>query len=139
VHPILADWRRFGAYLSAWALVGALIAAQLVIAAPFAWVEALAFAVPLSLLFGFVGLGAFWVCQAAPLHLSRLVRSLGTQLVTAIISAALWFAAGRGWANALDRLARIDTEGGEPKAVLLQDGTRLPLSRSGYGRLKGML
>jgi two-component system, LytTR family, response regulator len=39
----------------------------------------------------------------------------------------------------LDRLARIDTEGGEPKAVVLHDGTRLPLSRSGYGRLKGML
>jgi two-component system, LytTR family, response regulator len=39
----------------------------------------------------------------------------------------------------LDRLARIDTEGGEPKAVILQDGTRLPLSRSGYGRLKAML
>jgi two-component system LytT family response regulator len=39
----------------------------------------------------------------------------------------------------LDRLARIDTEGGEPKAVVLTDGTRLPVSRSGYGRLKGML
>jgi len=39
----------------------------------------------------------------------------------------------------LDRLARIDTEGGEPKAVVLHDGTRLPLSRSGYGRLKGLL
>jgi two-component system LytT family response regulator len=39
----------------------------------------------------------------------------------------------------LDRLARIDTEGGEPKAVILHDGTRLPLSRSGYGRLKGLL
>jgi two-component system LytT family response regulator len=39
----------------------------------------------------------------------------------------------------LDRLARIDTEGGEPKAVVLHDGTRLPLSRSGYSRLKGLL
>jgi len=39
----------------------------------------------------------------------------------------------------LDRLARIDSEGGEPKAVVLTDGTRLPLSRSGYSRLKGML
>ena len=39
----------------------------------------------------------------------------------------------------LDRLSRIDSEGGEPKAVMLTDGTRLPLSRSGYGRLKGML
>ena len=32
-----------------------------------------------------------------------------------------------------------DSEGGEPKAVVLTDGTRLPLSRSGYGRLKGLL
>jgi two-component system LytT family response regulator len=39
----------------------------------------------------------------------------------------------------LDRLARIDTEGGEPKAVVLTDGTRLPLSRSGYQRIKKRL
>jgi two-component system LytT family response regulator len=39
----------------------------------------------------------------------------------------------------IDRLARIDTEGGEPRAVVLHDGTRLPLSRSGYGRLKQLL
>jgi two-component system LytT family response regulator len=39
----------------------------------------------------------------------------------------------------IDRLARIDTESGEPRAVVLGDGTRLPLSRSGYGRLKTML
>ncbi len=39
----------------------------------------------------------------------------------------------------LDRLSRIDSEGGEPKAVVLTDGTLLPLSRSGYGRLKGLL
>jgi hypothetical protein len=92
MHPLLADWRRFGAYLVAWAVVGALIAAQLMLAAPFGWLEALGFAVPLSLLFGFVGLGTFWVCQAAPLRLSRLFRSLGTQLV-AHRSAALH---GRG-------------------------------------------
>jgi two-component system LytT family response regulator len=39
----------------------------------------------------------------------------------------------------LDRLARIDTQGGEPKAVVLTDGTRLPLSRSGYQRIKKRL
>ncbi len=39
----------------------------------------------------------------------------------------------------LDRLARIDTEDGEPKGVVLADGTKLPLSRSGYGRVKGLL
>jgi len=39
----------------------------------------------------------------------------------------------------VDRLSRIDTEGGEPKAVVLSDGTRLPLSRSGYQRIKTKL
>lgn len=104
MHPLLADWRRGAAYFFAWALVGSLIAAQLVLAAPFGWVEALAFAIPLSLLFGFVGLGTLWVCQAAPLQLSRVVRSLGTQLVAALVSAALWLAAARGWAAILERL-----------------------------------
>jgi sensor histidine kinase YesM len=104
MHPILADWGRLGAYLAAWGLVGALIAVQLAFAGPFAWLEAIALAVPLALLFGFAGLGAFWVCQAAPLQLARLVRSLGTQLVAAIVSAALWLAAARGWASLLERL-----------------------------------
>jgi two-component system, LytTR family, response regulator len=39
----------------------------------------------------------------------------------------------------VDRLSRIETEGGEAKAVILADGTRLPLSRSGYARLKALL
>ena len=104
MHPILSDWGRFGAYLTAWGLLGTLIAVQLAFAGPFAWVEAFTLAVPLALLFGFVGLGAFWVCQAAPLQLSRLVRSLGTQLVAATLSAALWLAAARGFAALLERL-----------------------------------
>jgi hypothetical protein len=104
MHPILADWRRLGAYLAGWVLVGVLIAVQLVLAAPFGWIEAFSFAVPLALVLGFMGLGAFWVCRAAPLTLSHLARSLGTQLVAAVISAALWLAAGRAWAVTLDRL-----------------------------------
>ena len=49
-------------------------------------------------------MGAFWVCQAAPLQLSRIVRSLGTQLLAAALSAALWLAAARGFASLLERL-----------------------------------
>jgi two-component system sensor histidine kinase AlgZ len=104
MHPILADWRRLGAYLASWVLVGVLIAAQLVLAAPFGWIEALAFAVPLALVLGAMGLAAFWICRAAPLSLSRLVRSLTTQLLAAVLSAVLWLAFGRAWAGALDRM-----------------------------------
>jgi two-component system LytT family response regulator len=37
------------------------------------------------------------------------------------------------------RLARLETDEGDAKVAILQDGTRLPVSRSGYGRLKGFL
>lgn len=104
MHPIFADWRRLGAYLAGWTLVGLLVALQLVLAAPFGWIEALVFAIPLAQFLGLMGLGAFWVCRAAPLTLPRLARSLGTQLFAAILSSALWLAVGRAWAVLLDRL-----------------------------------
>jgi hypothetical protein len=104
MHPILADWGRLAAYLGAWGLVGLLVAVQLAFAAPFGWLEAFALGVPLTLLLGFVGLSAFWVCQAAPLQLPRLFRSLGTQLVAATLTAALWLAAARGFAAGLELL-----------------------------------
>jgi two-component system LytT family response regulator len=37
------------------------------------------------------------------------------------------------------RLARLETDEGDAKVAILQDGTRLPVSRTGYGRLKGFL
>jgi two-component system sensor histidine kinase AlgZ len=103
MHPILAEWRRLWAYLAAWALLGVLLAALLVVAAPFRWLEAMAFAVPLTVLYGFVGLGSFWVCRAVPLELSGLGRALGTQLAAALLSALLWVATGYAWALLLDR------------------------------------
>jgi two-component system, LytTR family, response regulator len=39
----------------------------------------------------------------------------------------------------LDRLARLETEGADSRVAVLKDGTRLPVSRSGYQRLKGLL
>ncbi len=102
MHPLLVEWSRLGAYLAAWALLGLLLAALLVLAAPFGWTEAIFFAIPLAVLFGFMGLASFWVCQAAPLHLGR-VRAFGTQLLAGVVSASLWLAAGRGFAFALDR------------------------------------
>ena len=102
MHPILADRSRLGAYLAAWALVGLLLAALLVLAAPFGWIEATVFAVPLAVLFGFMGLASFWVCQAAPLP-QGLGRAFGMQLLAGVVSGFMWLAAGRGFALALDR------------------------------------
>jgi two-component system LytT family response regulator len=37
------------------------------------------------------------------------------------------------------RLSRLESDSGDAKVAVLADGTRLPVSRSGYGRLKGFL
>jgi two-component system LytT family response regulator len=39
----------------------------------------------------------------------------------------------------VDRLTRIEADTGDSKVAILTDGTRLPVSRAGYGRLKGFL
>lgn len=101
MHPILADRRRVGAYVASWALLGTLLSALLVLAAPFGWIEAFVFAVPLGVLFGFLGLAAFWVCLASPIQ-SGVLRPIVTQLPAAVISGSLWLASSRGWAYVLD-------------------------------------
>ena len=39
----------------------------------------------------------------------------------------------------VDRLTRIEADAGDSKVAVLADGTRLPVRRAGYGRLKGFL
>ncbi len=103
MHPMLADRRRLIAYVAVWELLGGLLALLLVLTGGYSWVEALAMAIPLAALYAFVCLGAFWVCQAAPLRISALLRAAGTQLAAALISASLWLLASRAWAAGLER------------------------------------
>src|SRR5262249_6038393 len=103
-HPILADRHRLLVYVSAWEILGLLLAALLVLGGGFSWASALALAVPLSALYAFVCLGAFWVCRAAPLRLERLPEAAGAQLAAAALSATLWLMASRLWAASLERM-----------------------------------
>jgi two-component system LytT family response regulator len=39
----------------------------------------------------------------------------------------------------LDQLSRLESEGAESRVAVLKDGTRLPVSRAGYQRLRALL
>jgi len=121
MHPILADRRRLLAYVGAWELVGALLSLLLGLTGGFSWTEALALALPLSAFYGFVCLGAFWVCRAAPLHPAGLFRVASTQLVAAAVSAVVLLQAAQAWAGLLDRSGLF----GEP--LTRHAGTVAPL------------
>ncbi|HSF03895.1 MAG TPA: histidine kinase [Solirubrobacterales bacterium] len=103
MHPILEDGRRLLAYVAAWELVGILLSLLLGVSGAFAWAEALSLAIPLSALYGFMCLGAYWVCRAAPLHAAGLFRVASTQLAAAALSAAVLLQAAQAWARLLDR------------------------------------
>lgn len=102
MHPILADRWRLISYLAAWELLGAFCALLLVMAGAFSWGEALALAFPLSALYGFICLGAFWVCRATPLAGSPL-RMAAAQLAAAALCSSLLLEVARYWSAVLDR------------------------------------
>ena len=103
MNPVLHGPRRAWAYLAAWTPVAALLAAVLALQASFSWAEAWALALPLTMLYAFVGIGAYWVCAAAPLRLAGLTRVVGTQLAAAALSAGAWTVAARELATVYER------------------------------------
>ena len=66
MHPILADWRRLGLYLSAWAPIGIFLTAGLGGSVP--WTSAAAFFLPLTLVYAFVCLSAWYTTRIFPLQ-----------------------------------------------------------------------
>jgi two-component system, LytTR family, sensor histidine kinase AlgZ len=102
MHPILADRRRLFAYVAAWEVLGALLAALLVSSSGFTWASALLLSIPLCAVYAFACLGAFWVCRAAPLRLAGVTRVAGSQLAAATLAASLWLVASRVWAAVLE-------------------------------------
>ena len=104
MHPILEDRRRLALYLLAWLLVGMLLTVGL--RADFWWTTAAAFLLPLCVVYGFVGLSAWYLCRAFPIggHSSWLTLVV-VQMTAAATASAMWTALGYFWASALDALA----------------------------------
>ncbi|HEY6548434.1 MAG TPA: histidine kinase [Vicinamibacteria bacterium] len=121
MQPILSDRRHLIAYVAAWEVLGALIALLLALTDRFSWVEALVLALPLSALYAFICLGAFWVCRATPLTTAGLARVMGAQLAAAALSSLVLFQAALGWAGLLDRTALF------PRPLREQADTLVPL------------
>ncbi len=102
MHPLLAERQRLLAYITVWELLAVLLAALLALTGAFSWTEALALALPLSFFYAFACLGAFWVCQSAPLGRTTLARVAGVHLAAASLSACLLLLAARAWGGLLD-------------------------------------
>jgi two-component system, LytTR family, sensor histidine kinase AlgZ len=100
VHPILSRVDRLAAYLAAWLIVCVLLAAVFA-RLGLGWLEALAFLLPLFLVYSFVCLSAWYVSRATPLRTSGILRILASAGLAASVAAGLWLGLARAWVAAL--------------------------------------
>jgi len=118
MHPIAAERGRLVPYLLAWIPLGVLLAALLALTGSLGWVEALAVALPLTLVYADVCLGAFYVCRAVPLGPTNLGRLALTHLAASMASAIIWVVGSRAWVGALDWLGAFPgLSAREPRVV----------------------
>jgi hypothetical protein len=115
MHPLFGRAHRIAIYAGAVAVAGLLLAAVLRVLTPRPWAAALAFAVPMTLVYGFMVLSSWWVCRANPLR--RGGPSIMAQLAASLQTSALWTGAATLYALVLSRGAHL----GPDRAGILRD------------------
>ena len=105
MHPLLSNRGRI-LYLVAWLPLAALLASLLALQGNLAWGQAIAVTGPMTLLYAFMCLPAWYLCRAFPFEASSAQRIIVIQVIGALLSALLWAAIGFGWASVLTRLFR---------------------------------
>jgi hypothetical protein len=101
VHPILESRQRLIVYLLAWLPIAAILTAILKRGLA-SWPEAAVVALPMSLLYAFMCLSAWYVCLAVPMREQTVVRLLTTLSIASLLSSGVWFAVGAVWTLALE-------------------------------------
>src|SRR4029450_8059619 len=66
------------------------------------WLEAGLVAAPMSLLYAFMCLSAWYVCLAAPMRDQTVLRVLTTLSIASLLSSGVWFAAGEVWVLSIE-------------------------------------
>ena len=114
MNPILERRDRLAPYLAAWLILGGLLAAAVARPGGLSLGQSLAVLVPVTLVYGFVCLSAWYVCRATPLGPGRtgtLVANLGG---SAVVAGAFYLALANGWSRLL---GAAGVEGALPSLV----------------------
>jgi two-component system sensor histidine kinase AlgZ len=105
MHPILARKGRLLPYLAASVPLAAVLTALLARPGGFSVLEAAVLALPLSVVFGFLGLSAWYPCRSLPLERAKWPLLLASHGTAAVITSAAWVLLGAGFVRVLDVLA----------------------------------
>jgi LytS/YehU family sensor histidine kinase len=119
MHPILDSRRRLLIYLTAWLLIGLVLSVGL--GRDDEWLVAPGLFLPLTVVFAFISLSAWYVCRVFPVDAhANAWRVVFVQLLASALASALWVAAAGAWARTIDSVT-----GGTGAAALFAE--RRPL------------
>lgn len=127
MHPILGQLRRLLLYLSAWGPISAILVYLFASLGGLSWGRALALALPLSLVYAFVCLSAWYPCRAIPLANSA---SWLAHLVASGVASLFWIFAGKLLAvvlSAFSPFAGLDQQMARAYPILFGSGVLLYL------------
>jgi two-component system, LytTR family, sensor histidine kinase AlgZ len=93
MHPIFSDNRNLLWYMGAWLCAGLFIAAMLAMTGYAPWTRSMVFAVPVTLVFGFEALSAYYLCRSLPFAQRRWPSAIavfgGASLLSGLYLAAI--------------------------------------------------
>lgn len=104
MHPILAHREKIGLYLTVWTILGFLITVLSVLSENLSWGFALGFSLPITILYSFVGLSAYYLCRTFPIQSGKTFQLLAVFGFVSVLSSALWVVLGRSWFGFLDQI-----------------------------------
>lgn len=90
MHPIFRNAKRFGLYLLAWVLPGALLVCVLGFSGGISWEEAVALSSPLALLYAIICLSPWYLCRVLPLREPGLWKAILHHVAASFVAAVIW-------------------------------------------------
>lgn len=133
MHPILAQRGTWLLWAIIWIAIGAALSILMAQLEGLTWWAGLLLIVPITLLYGFICSGSWYLCHIAPLRRSATLRILSVHGFGALISSSLWLQLGEGWAVLLQQLpwfAGIETRYWHQSPLLVSLGVALFLLSS---------
>jgi two-component system, LytTR family, sensor histidine kinase AlgZ len=103
MHPIFTNGKQLGLYIFGYLPIGAVLVIGFGHAD--AWGTATAFFLPLTVMYGFLGMTAYYVCRAFPINQhNRIWRALPALAMAALTAGAISVGIAWGWAAILESL-----------------------------------
>jgi Histidine kinase len=104
VHPILAQRGTWLLWAVIWIGIGVVLGLLLAQLEGLTWWAGQVLMTPITLLYGFICSGSWYLCRIAPLRRSAALRVALVHTLGASISSSIWLQIGEGWAKILRQL-----------------------------------